>query len=184
MRDEIKRFWLVTVISVVALMGASCFSNQTTDPNQLVKGNPVTKNIVNDEVHSYAVKLEKGLFVGLAVEQHDVDIITKVFAPNGELIGEFDTPTSRRGTEKIRFATDATGDYRIDIYTLSERAESGEYKLEIADYRRIKSLCRTKIHSSLHFERMRQRAGNGWKQGLCCELLPPINRVMENSQTR
>ena len=49
-----------------------------------------------------------------------MDIITKVFAPNGEFIGEFDTPTSGRGTEKIRFATDATGDYRIDIYTLSE----------------------------------------------------------------
>ena len=64
-------------------MGASCFSNQTIDPNQLVKENPVTKNIVNDEVHTYTVKLEKGLFVSLAVEQHDVDIITKVFAPNG-----------------------------------------------------------------------------------------------------
>ena len=47
----------------------SCFSNQTTDPNQLVKENPVTKNIVNDEVHTYTVKLEKGLFVSLAVEQ-------------------------------------------------------------------------------------------------------------------
>ena len=89
---------------------------------------------MNDEVHTYTSKLEKGQFVNLSVEQRDVDVITRVFTPTGELVGEFDTPTSGRGTEQIRIGTDATGEYRVEIYTLSERAEPGEYKLAIADF--------------------------------------------------
>lgn len=157
MRNEIieicllKRLSLVTAVSILAFMGASCFSNQTNNPNQLIKGNPVTEKIMNDAVHTYTAELEKNLFVNLSVEQHDVDIITKVFAPNGELVGEFDTPTSGRGTEQIRFGTDAAGEYRIEIYTLNERAEPGEYKLEIADFRPVterdqKVIAAVKLH--------------------------------------
>jgi tetratricopeptide (TPR) repeat protein len=114
-------------------------------------GNPVTDRIMNDEVHTYTAELEKGQFVNLSVEQRDVDVITKVFTPTGELIGEFDTPTSGRGTEQIRVGTDAAGEYRIDIYTLSERAEPGEYKLEIAAFRPLterdkKVLSAVKLH--------------------------------------
>jgi len=114
-------------------------------------GNPVTNKIMNDEVHTYTAELEKGQFVNLAVEQHDVDVITKVFTPTGELIGEFDTPTSGRGTEAVRIGTNAAGEYRIDIYTLSERAEPGEYKLEIAAFRPLtdrdnKILAAVKLH--------------------------------------
>ncbi len=158
MRNEIneirlllKRLWLVTAVSLFALIGASCFSNQKTDPNQLVEGNPVTRSIINDEIHSYTVELEKGQFLGLAIEQRDVDVITKVFAPNEELVGEFDTPTSGRGIESIRIGTETAGEYRVDIYTLSERAEPGEYKLEIAAFRSLtdrdqKVLAAVKLH--------------------------------------
>ncbi|MGI8495575.1 MAG: tetratricopeptide repeat protein, partial [Pyrinomonadaceae bacterium] len=158
MRNEIKKNRLilkkllpVSTISLFVLLSLSCFSNQTTDPNRLVKGTPVTRNIVNDEIHSYTVALEKDQYLELAVEQHDVDVITKVFAPGGELIGEFDTPTSGRGTERIRFGTDPAGEYRVDIYTLSARAEPGEYKLEFADFRPIttrdkQTLAAVKLH--------------------------------------
>lgn len=106
---------------------------------------------MNEEIHSYSVELEKGQFVALSVEQHDVDVITKVFTPNNELVGEFDTPTSGRGTEAIRIGTDVAGEYRVDIYTLSERAEPGEYKLEIAEFRPLtdrdqKILAAVKLH--------------------------------------
>lgn len=158
MRNEIneirlvlKRFWLITVVSLFALIGAGCFLSQTTDPNRLVEGNPVIRSIVSDEIHSYTVELEKGQFVGLTIEQRDVDVITKVYTPNDELIGEFDTPTSGRGTEQIRIGTETAGEYRIEIYTLSERAEPSEYKLKIADFRPIterdrKVLAAVKLH--------------------------------------
>ncbi len=150
-RALLKNFWLIAVVSFLFIFGANCSQNASRDKNQLTMGNPVTKNIMNEEVHSFSVELEKGQFVALSVEQHDVDVITKVFTPNNELIGEFDTPTSGRGTEQIRIGTDAAGEYRIEIYTLSERAEPGEYKLEIAAFRSLttrdnKILTAVKLH--------------------------------------
>lgn len=149
---RVKNLWLITYVSFLIfsiIIGASCSRNSS--PNQVTLGNPKTEKIMNDELHTYTAELEKGQFVNLSVEQHDVDVITKVFTPTGELIGEFDTPTSGRGTEAIRIGTEAAGEYRIEIYTLSERAEPGEYKLEIASFRPItereeKILSAVKFH--------------------------------------
>ena len=150
-RACIKNFWLIAIVSFLFVFGANCSRNSSPEKSQLTMGNPVTKNIMNEEIHSYSVELEKGRFVNLSVEQHDVDVITKVFTPDNELIGEFDTPTSGRGTEAIRIGTKTAGEYRIDIYTLSERAEPGEYKLEIAAFRPLterdqKVLAAVKLH--------------------------------------
>lgn len=146
-----KNFLMLTVVSFLALCGANCSRHSMPDYEELTVGNPVTNKIMNDEVQTYTAELEKGQFVNLSVEQRDVDIITKVFTPTGELIGEFDTPTSGRGTEQIRIGTETAGEYRIEIYTLSERAEPGEYKLAIADFRPIterdrKVLVAVKLH--------------------------------------
>jgi len=122
---------LVTCVVIVS----NCSRNSPPDTAQLAPGKPVTTSIINDEVHTYEIKLEQGEFLGLAIEQHDVDVITKVFSPNGDFLGEFDTPTSGRGTEQIRIGAEMSGDFRVDIFTLSERAEPGQYKLTMAEPR-------------------------------------------------
>ncbi len=150
-RAFVRRCWLIVGVSFLFIFGANCSRNSMPDKNQLTMGSPVTDKIMNDEVHTYTAELEKGQFVNVSVEQRDVDVITKVFMPTGELIGEFDTPTSGRGTEQIRIGTDTAGEYQIEIYTLSERAEPGEYKLAIADFRPIterdsKVISAVKLH--------------------------------------
>ncbi len=109
-RGRVKNLRLIFCVLMLAVFGASCSKNSSPNAEQLAPGKPVTKSIVNDEIHSYTVELEKGQFLALAIEQRDVDVITKVYAPNDELVGEFDTPTSGRGTEKIRIGADAGGD--------------------------------------------------------------------------
>ncbi len=107
---RVKSLWLIFCVSMLAVFGANCSKNLSSNAEQLAPGKPVMKSIVNDEIHSYTVELEKGQFLALAIEQSDVDVITKVYAPNDELIGEFDTPTSGRGTEAIRIGADAGGE--------------------------------------------------------------------------
>lgn len=95
---RVKIFWLAGVSLIFILFGANCARNNSSPvAEKLSQGKPVTNKIVSDEIDSYTVELEKGQFLSLSIEQHDVDVITKVFAPDGELIGEFDTPISRRG---------------------------------------------------------------------------------------
>jgi tetratricopeptide (TPR) repeat protein len=149
----------VSLLIFFVITGANCSRNSS--PDELTPENPITEKIMNDEVHAYTAELEKGQFVNLSVEQRDVDVITKVFTPTGKLIGEFDTPTSGRGTEQIRIGTDAAGEYRIEIYTLSERAEPGEYKLATAGFRPLTErdrqiLAAVKFHQEA--DRLRSKA--------------------------
>ncbi len=151
----VKNFRLIAAVSALvfcAVLGANC-SRNLAPPNaeQLALGKPITKQLKNDEIHSYTVNLDTGQFLGLSIEQHDVDVITKVFAPNGELLGEFDTPTSGRGTEQVRVGAESPGEYRFDIYTLSPSAELGHYTLQQTESRPIterdrKILSAIKLH--------------------------------------
>lgn len=135
-RSNYSNLLLACVVTLV-LAGIGCFQNTGKAFPTLTIGNPVTKAITNQNIDSYEVYLEKGTYIGLTVEQKDVDVITEVFGPDERSIGEFDTPTSNRGTEQIRFGADRSGNYRVDIYTLSEMAEPGEYKLEIKAFHPI-----------------------------------------------
>ena len=80
--------WLICgfclLLSAIAL-GTGCSVRGT---ERLAKGQPVTDSIVNDDLHYYTVGLEKGQYLALTIDQHDVDVIAKVFAPNGDLIGD------------------------------------------------------------------------------------------------
>jgi len=150
-RLRVKNLWLLFFVSLTVFAGANCSQNSSPDMERLSQGKPITNNIINDEIHSYVVRLERGQFLSLGIEQHDVDTIAKVIAPNGEIVGEFDTPTSGRGTEIIRVGAKTAGDYLIDVYTLSERAEPGEYTVKIVDFRPIterdqKVLVAVKFH--------------------------------------
>ncbi len=147
----VKNLWLTACVSLLVFVGANCSRNSSPEMQRLSQGKPVTKSIINEEIHSYKVALEKGQYLSLAIEQHDVDTIAKVSAPNGETIGEFDTPTSGRGTEIVRIGAETAGDYQIDVYTLSERAEPGEYTIKIVDFRPLtardqKILAAVKLH--------------------------------------
>lgn len=153
-------FWLILCLSLVVLpvvLGAGC--SKTSGSNRLAEGQPVTDSIVNDVIHYYDVGLSEGHFLALAIDQHDVDVIARVFAPNGELIGEFDTPTSGRGTELVRMAAEVTGDYRVEIYTLSESAEPGEYTMQMVDFHPLTDRDRQILSAvNLHLEADRLRA--------------------------
>ncbi len=158
-RGRVKNFRLIATVSILvfcAVLGASCSRNLPLHAEQLALGKPVTKQLKNDEIHSYTVKLEREQFLALSIEQHDVDVITKAFAPNGELLGEFDTPTSGRGTELVRIGAAVSGAYRFDIYTLSAGAEPGEYTLQQTALRPVTELDR-KILSAV---KLHQEADN------------------------
>ncbi|MDQ3648890.1 MAG: tetratricopeptide repeat protein [Acidobacteriota bacterium] len=146
-----RRIATVSMLVFCVVFGANCSRNLPPNAEQLALGKPVTKQLRNDEIHSYTVNLEEEQFLSLSIEQHDVDVITKVFAPNDELLGEFDTPTSRRGTELVRISAESSGEYRFDIYTLSAGAEPGQYMLQQTALRPItepdrKILSAVKLH--------------------------------------
>lgn len=110
--------------------------NTPRETTELKAGRPLTKAMAGKNRHSFAVRLEKDVYLHLTVKQRDVDVITEVFAPDSTSIGKFDAPTSERGTERARIRANVAGSYRIDVYTVSELAGPGEYIIRVEEVRK------------------------------------------------
>src|SRR6185436_8176950 len=95
-------------------------ANHSLEPGVAVK-----KTLSATQTHSYTVNVEKDQFVQLTVEQLQIDVVVRVFLPDGTLLREFDTPTGTAGTEFVQFVADASGNHRIDVVQLAGGEATG-----------------------------------------------------------
>jgi len=89
----------------------------------------IEKNIAVPEIHTYTIELDADRFLYIRVQQLGIDLIVKVFNPQGKLLEEIDSPTGTRGDENVFLITKSDGEYKIEIHPYDPLAESGKYKL-------------------------------------------------------
>lgn len=119
-------------------LGAVPAANAQTDPTTLQTGVPVERTIAAGQSHNYSINLEQDQFLQLVVEQHGIDVVVRVFSPEGRRLGEFDTPNGAEGPENVGVVTAAAGVYRIEVAPLgpSETPRTGRYEIKIVELRK------------------------------------------------
>ena len=73
---------------------------------------------VPGQTHEFTVTLEENAWIQFVVEQRGIDVIVKVFSPEGKVLGEFDSPNGNDGPEHVSFVATAAGIYRITVSPL------------------------------------------------------------------
>jgi hypothetical protein len=83
------------------------------------------------------VSLESKQFLQLVVEQRGVDVVVRVFSPDGKRLGEFDSPNGTSGPEGVTLIADTSGAYRIDVSPLEhqENTSAGRYGIKVLELR-------------------------------------------------
>jgi tetratricopeptide (TPR) repeat protein len=104
----------------------------------LQPGKAIEKSLAAGQTHSYTINLEKDQFVQLKVEQREIDVIVRVFAPSGNLLREFDSPTGPQDSEYVEVISEVAGTYRVEIAPIndSEPSASGKYELKVVEWRK------------------------------------------------
>ncbi|HYW73276.1 MAG TPA: hypothetical protein VE961_19805 [Pyrinomonadaceae bacterium] len=127
----------LSLVLLVALLVAPAVRAQTA-VETLESGTTIEKSIAAGQTHSYTLNLEKDQFVQLAVEQRGVDVVVRVFLPNGNLAHEFDSPTGSEGTEYAEVLAESAGAYRVEIAPLggNETSTSAKYELKVVEWRK------------------------------------------------
>ena len=120
--------WLVFFVSV-AFAQVATSSTQT-----LPTFSAQERELKAGESHSYRVALTSGQFFYALVEQKEIDVSVALFAPDGQEIGEVDSPNDRWGTEPILLLADKPGDYRIEVRAPAKVAP-GRYEIRILHLR-------------------------------------------------
>src|SRR5215831_1216048 len=116
----------------------TAFVNAQVITDTLQAGKTFQKSLGAGQTHNYTLNLEKDQFVQLAVEQNEVDVMIRVFLPNGNLLRAFDSPTGSEGTEYAEVVSESAGAYRIEIAAISEAdpSASGKYELKVVEWRK------------------------------------------------
>ncbi|MEO1261431.1 MAG: serine hydrolase [Bacteroidota bacterium] len=112
------------------LISPNLFSQKNTP---LEKGKVYEKEIAANDSHGYEINLEDDQYFLAVVVQDGIDLMVETYGPDGEKIGNFDSPNGRYGPEFFTIVTAAAGEYRIEVKPLGEEEnpEPGKYTLEV-----------------------------------------------------
>lgn len=101
------------------------------EPQQLEHRKPIERELKAGETHAYKIALEAGQFLDAAVNQRGIDVVVRVFAPDGSKIAEIDSPNGTQGDEPITLEVRTAGTYRIEVSALDKDAKPGRYEIRI-----------------------------------------------------
>lgn len=94
---------------------------------KLEAGKTFEREIGGAEKHSYDVQMKKDEAYNLVVEQRGADVVLRVYAPDGSLAADMDTPNGTKGDEVMLFVAPVSGNYRVEISPLEADAPRGKY---------------------------------------------------------
>src|SRR5712692_1074303 len=100
----------------------------------LEQGKVIERELVGGQTHSYQLKLSAGQFASVIVQQRGIDVIERLFAPDGKLIVEFDDELRPQEEERAEFVAEADGAYRLEI-TGKFKGDPGNYEIRLMEVR-------------------------------------------------
>lgn len=122
---------LLTDVLLVCLSTASIAHTQNAPSNQeartLTLGQTVSDSLTSGEVHTYTVDLEADQFVYGEADQQTVDVVVRVYTPDGTNLDTYDIRA--RGSESFQFSSITPGTHRIEVAPFQE--EQGRYAIGI-----------------------------------------------------
>ncbi|MFY9224618.1 MAG: tetratricopeptide repeat protein [Blastocatellia bacterium] len=112
-------------------------------PLELDKG--IEKELTGGETQSYLLKVDKGQYIELVVEQKGIDVVVAVYDSNNQKVYELDSPNGTTGPEPVYLVTTANGDYRLDVRSDDKKAKVGKYEVKIKEIRVAGNNDKTKV---------------------------------------
>ncbi|HJU56393.1 MAG TPA: tetratricopeptide repeat protein, partial [Pyrinomonadaceae bacterium] len=112
---------------------AQAQEGQEVTPLEL--GKPVERESSGSQGHAYQVTLTEGQFANFVVEQRGVDVLTRLFSPDGKLIVELDAESRTQGQESLEVVADATGAYKVVVSAKYKLLPAGRYEIRLAELR-------------------------------------------------
>jgi CHAT domain-containing protein/Tfp pilus assembly protein PilF len=106
-------------------------------------GKPVERDIAGGSKHLYNVGINSNEFIYLVVDQRGVDVVVRLYTPEGALIREVDSPNGTQGPEPLSYVSSSGGMFRLEVAPVDPQAPAGRYEVKIAERRPATSTDRT-----------------------------------------
>jgi CHAT domain-containing protein/Tfp pilus assembly protein PilF len=111
-------------------------AHENQQPRQLEPGKPIERELAGGQSHSYQIAPGAGQSVKLVVDQRGIDVVVRLFRPDGKQIIEFDSEIRLKERETVEWVAEEVGSYRLDVVVNRKDAPSGRYEIQIVELRR------------------------------------------------
>jgi CHAT domain-containing protein len=119
---------------------------------QLTPGVRIERALSNAHVHAYELRMERGDYVHLTVDQQGVDVVVRVFGPDGHLIATIDAVDDAFEPEAVNAIAEDAGTYRIEISRSASAPPRGRYAIRVDDLRPAEPLDTVRVDAARAFE--------------------------------
>jgi CHAT domain-containing protein/uncharacterized protein HemY len=118
-------FIFLCLISVLCLSAAA---QSAPEPQTLVPGPPVEREIAGGESHAYRISLAAGQFARFRLEQRAIDAALSLTAPDGKQLVEMNL-TRAGDEESLSLEAAVSGDYHLTVQAKGMGTLRGAYRL-------------------------------------------------------
>lgn len=146
---------VVTITTTVVIPRAQTPTVQTTvqeskqlDVREIKVGEPIERELSGGEAQSYRVMLTAGQYVKVVVEQKGIDVVVRLFTPDGKTVTAPDNPNRTQGQEGLSTITESVGEYRLEVKPRDDKA-AGRYEIKLRDVREATTKDRDRIAAEL-----------------------------------
>jgi CHAT domain-containing protein/tetratricopeptide (TPR) repeat protein len=112
---------------------------------RLERGRAIAKSLGPGEHDEFIVELRSGQAAIIAVRQRGIDVVLRVFGPDGHEHSRVDRPNVAWGLETITIVAEAAGPYRLDIAPLLSVGLAGRYRLEVTRIGPVRARDRQRV---------------------------------------
>ncbi|MBI3423439.1 MAG: CHAT domain-containing protein [Acidobacteria bacterium] len=107
------------------------FNPLQAQAQELELGKPVQRELTAGGTQSFQVSLTAGQFLHVVVEQRGIDVVLRLWAPDGQKLVEMDSPNSTQGPEAAALIAEQTGTYRIEAASLNQAVPAGQLVMQL-----------------------------------------------------
>jgi CHAT domain-containing protein/tetratricopeptide (TPR) repeat protein len=128
--------FLVCVFIIFAALSSVRAQAGPGEPISIGPGTPITRQLKGGQSESFAIQIESGQFLRIAVEQIGIDVQLSLLDPTGKTVVSLDGPNGRYGPEEIAVLSGPSGIYRLEVRSPTAAAAGGQYRVLLIDLRK------------------------------------------------
>jgi CHAT domain-containing protein/Tfp pilus assembly protein PilF len=110
-------------------------AQESQQTQQLEVGKQIERELTGGQSHSYQMTLAAGQYVKLVVDQRGIDVVVKLFGPDGKQVTVYDSEIRMQGRERVELTAEDAGSYRTEVLVKYKNAAAGRYQIQVVEVR-------------------------------------------------
>jgi CHAT domain-containing protein len=132
-------------ITVVKPSPQAGSETRQADVRELQQGQTIEREMTGGATHTYRIAMTQGQYLHVVVEQKAIDVVVRLYGPEGKKLIEVDSPNGTQGPEPVYCLAESTGAYRLEVNVPDEKAAPGHYAIQVEELREATAKDRDRV---------------------------------------